>query len=430
MSGVCDVLILLTVLLAAAVASPPVFVWTSRDLHIDTPFLGETLNNNDFQDRVADKIFKALPGTNVALFVQPRLSFPDLLSYGSNDGVLANLRRFVTSDFHAVTIDRVSDPVSAFKGLVDDRVRLVEVSSLENIDEKLDHSDPNFVNVFKIVLPDVTPDNSEENMRSNDALIGDVMRKLQRVNHPFVGIYTGEAADEEPSVHSLHKRAVAAGADDLNNLWDSPCIKVYFKSLEVKVFKSKNEEGTIPLKTKPTVTSTCDASPNNITAVYTEADGNKVTISLAVKSYGKPARGWELSSAKIQTQGKFPTGDFKTEDELLIKKVDAWASPGFSFHCSAPKIFQAKEGDDKAHARLEVKEMQIQGLMKTKAGETKPFGSAFDCVGFFSMPIFIGLLTTLLLIFFTTFAVVAMASIQTPERFDDPKGERISVPNE
>ena len=92
-------------------------------------------------------------GTNVALFVQPRLSFPDLLSYGSNDGVLANLRRFVTSDFHAVTIDRVSDPVSAFKGLVDDRVRLVEVSSLENIDEKLDHSDPNFVNVFKIVLP-------------------------------------------------------------------------------------------------------------------------------------------------------------------------------------------------------------------------------------------------------------------------------------
>ena len=80
-----------------------------------------------------------------------------------------------------------------------------------------------------------------------------------------------------------------------------------------------------------------------------------MTISLAVKSYGKPARGWELSSAKIQTQGKFPTGDFKTEDELLIKKVDAWASPGFSFHCSAPKIFQAKEGDDKAHARLEVK---------------------------------------------------------------------------
>ena len=71
--------------------------------------------------------------------------------------------------------------------------------------------------------------------------------------------------------------------------------------------------------------------------------------------------------------------------------------------------------------------MQVQGLMKS---ETAPFGSAFDCVGFFSMPILIGLLTTLLLLVCTTGAVVAMASIQTPTRFDDPKGEKISVPTE
>ena len=76
---------------------------------------------------------------------------------------------------------------------------------------------------------------------------------------------------------------------------------------------------------------------------------------------------------------------------------------------------------------LSRQEMQVQGLMAKK--DTK-FGEAFDCVGFFSMPIFIGLLTSLLLIFFTTFAVVAMASIRTPEKFDDPRGQKISVPNE
>jgi len=428
MSCACDAFLLLTLLSAAVAASPPVFVWTSRNLHIETPYLGETLNNNEFQDRVADKIFKALPGTNVALFVQPRLSFPDLLSLGSDDSVLANLRRFVTSDFHAVTLDRVSDPISAFEAPTVDRVRLVDVSSPDDIDEKLDHSNPNFVNVFKIVLSDVGPEDSVETMRSNDALIGEVMRKFQRVNHPFVGIFTGEASNDQPSVHTLHKRAAEVGADSLNNLWDSPCIKVYFESLEVKIFEAKNLKHSAILKNKPTVTSVCDASPNSITAVYTEGVNvtNTVTITLTVGSYGKPARGWELSSAKLGVKGSFVT-----DDELQVKKLDAWASPGFSFHCSAPSELKSQEGDDnKAYGRLEAKEMQIQGLMKTKTGETKPFGPAFDCVGFFSMPIFIGLLTTLLLLFFTTFAVVAMASIKTPERFDDPKGQRITVPNE
>jgi len=204
--------------------------------------------------------------------------------------------------------------------------------------------------------------------------------------------------------------------------------QVYFESIEVRVFKKDELWGPINLETKPSVESNCDVNkkPNTITAVYKEADGKNVTIRLGVTSY---VRGWQLSSVEVAAAGKFPKGDFTTNDTLKTP-ADAWASPGFSFHCSAPKMFKPIVSDDekdKVHARLLVKEMQIQGLMK---GETKPFGSAFDCVGFFSVPIFIGLLTTLMLIFFTTFAVVAMASIKTPERFDDPKGQKISVPNE
>jgi len=428
MLGVCDALILLTALSAATVAaSPPVFVWTSRDLGIKTPSLGDTLNSVDFRSRVASKIFEAMPGTNVALFVQPRLSFADLVPH-AHDDVLSNLRRFLTPEYHAVTIDRVIDPLAPFQTPVDDRVRVFEVSSAVDAGEKLKHSNPHFVNVFKFVLPDSTPDSADETLRSNDKMMGEVMKQFQRVNHPFVGIFTGEPSEDEPSVHVISKRAVAAGAVDLNNLWDSSCIKAYFKTITVRVFMDKNEKGSIPLTSKPTVTSACDVQPNSITAVYTEPDGN-VTISLSVKKYGNPVRGWELSAVEVQTNVKFNSVPFETNDTLK-STVDAWASPGFSFHCSTPKMLEGKEDDQSAHARLQVTEMQIQGLMKTKAGETKPFGESFDCVGFFSMPIFIGLLTTLLLIFFTTFAVVAMANIRTPERYDDPKGPKISVPNE
>ena len=80
---------------------------------------------------------------------------------------------------------------------------------------------------------------------------------------------------------------------------------------------------------------------------------NTVTITLTVGSYGKPARGWELSSAKLGVKIK---GSFVTDDELQVKKLDAWASPGFSFHCSAPSELKSQEGDDnKAYGRLEAK---------------------------------------------------------------------------
>lgn len=429
MSGVAEVLILLTALLAAVVASPPVFVWTSRNLHIDAPSLGETLDNDDFKDRVTDKIFKALPGTNVALFVQPRLSFPDLLSYGSDAGLLTNLRRFVTPAYHAVTLDRVLDPLASFRSSVDDdRVSVVDVASAEQVDEKLQHSNPHLVNVFKISLPDVGADNSIESMRSNDALIGKIMKKFQGVNHPFVGVFTGEASDEQPSVHSIKKRETPSGADDLNNLWDSSCIKAYFKAITVSIFNGNNLVDTFELKTKPTVTSACDAQPNSITADYKEANGNTVKITLEVKPYGKGS--WQLSSVMVGSEGKDSKGTAWKTNDTLQSTVKAWASKGFSFHCSDPKIHKTDERDGKDHARLELKEMQIQGMMKTASGKTSPFGDAFDCVGFFSVPILMGLMTTLLLVFFTTFAVVAMASIKTPEKFDDPKGPTISVPHE
>jgi len=423
MSLVCDLWIFAVCLLTLAAGSPPVFIWSSRNLNIKAPSLGQIVNGDRFRDQFSSKIFAALPGTNVALFVRPHLSLIEVLTHGQEGGVLPNLRQFVSPEYHGVTIDRVQDPLSAFQESKDG-VRVTDVADGRNIEEILKHSDPHFVNVYKITLPDPTQENPAEVLRSNDALIGQVMRDFQRINHPFVGVLTAEASPEEPSVHVIRKRAAerSVGNDTYNNLWTSKCIKVYFKKIEVKVKDNTQEIDNLELKTKPSVTAECESSTaTSITAVYTE-EKTIVTIKLSFRSYGAPAKGWTLSGINL----KHKKPDTANVDvDLAVKPLDAWASKGFSFHCSKPKaIVGTKAG---ITATLEVQEMQVQGLMKS---ETAPFGSAFDCVGFFSMPILIGLLTTLLLLVCTTGAVVAMASIQTPTRFDDPKGEKISVPTE
>ena len=56
-----------------------------------------------------------------------------------------------------------------------------------------------------------------------------------------------------------------------NNLWKSKCIKVYFKSIQVKVELNGAEKGNSVLSVKPTVTAECGSgTETSITAEYDE----------------------------------------------------------------------------------------------------------------------------------------------------------------
>lgn len=57
------------------------------------------------------------------------------------------------------------------------------------------------------------------------------------------------------------------------------------------------------------------------------------------------------------------------------------------------------------------------------------FGGAWDCVGFFTVPIWVGLLTSLLFVFILSVGMYMLSDIKTMDRFDDPKGQPIMVPN-
>lgn len=55
------------------------------------------------------------------------------------------------------------------------------------------------------------------------------------------------------------------------------------------------------------------------------------------------------------------------------------------------------------------------------------FSYAYDCTGFFNIPILMGLITTGVLVIILFIAVLVMFSLTTMDRFDDPKGPTIHV---
>ena len=55
------------------------------------------------------------------------------------------------------------------------------------------------------------------------------------------------------------------------------------------------------------------------------------------------------------------------------------------------------------------------------------FSYAYDCTGFFNIPILMGLITTGVLLIILFIAVLVMFSLTTFDRFDDPKGPTIHV---
>lgn len=69
--------------------------------------------------------------------------------------------------------------------------------------------------------------------------------------------------------------------------------------------------------------------------------------------------------------------------------------------------------------------MQIQGFGLANGTD---FSYASDCAGFFTPGIWMALLTSLILLLTLIYGLHMIMHVSTMDRFDDPKGPSISVP--
>ena len=61
-------------------------------------------------------------------------------------------------------------------------------------------------------------------------------------------------------------------------------------------------------------------------------------------------------------------------------------------------------------------------------GTPKKFSRSVDCAGWFTAPILLGVMVAVLIISLLTCAIGKLMSINTMDRFDDPKGKGLAIP--
>jgi len=202
------------------------------------------------------------------------------------------------------------------------------------------------------------------------------------------------------------------------NTWNSECIKVQFTNLAVKIYQDDRQMADTNLDdVKPSVTDECSSNPSSITALH-KIGNYSGTIKMIISNNGKS---WSLDKTTLE----FQEGQLNGNNDLKIVGP-VKAKKGHSYRCVNPDKFKSAKNTG-VHARIDAKGFQIQGMLD---GKDKPFGPAEDCFGLFTMPILIGLISSIFLALIVIMAIGAMAGISTPDRFDDPKGPQISVPKD
>jgi V-type H+-transporting ATPase S1 subunit len=107
-----------------------------------------------------------------------------------------------------------------------------------------------------------------------------------------------------------------------------------------------------------------------------------------------------------------------------------YAPAEYSYRCEAVSSFRwpalvPRTAKDPANQwRVSFEDFQIQGFNVTGSD----FSYASDCASFFSPGIWMGLMTSLLMVLVLTYGLHMIMQLRTMDRFDDPKGPAISVP--
>lgn len=113
-----------------------------------------------------------------------------------------------------------------------------------------------------------------------------------------------------------------------------------------------------------------------------------------------------------------------------IASRDIYAPAEYSFHCQSVTNFGDKllhtNATDTNSSKWELNfiDFQIQGFGLSSTN----FSYASDCASFFTPAIWMGLVTVLLTLLILVYGLHMIMQINTMDRFDDPKGPSISVP--
>lgn len=421
-------------------AQVPLLMWSSDSLpSVPSSSAGHITPNSQLSAYLTSAFGS---GTHtVLLFLQDKLSKDDFTVAGgvfgdSKDGAFKNLQAALQSSASSVTLQAVEwSGSSTVLPLLQETLGvspvLVDAYTLQQLSISTSAS-----NLLLINLPYCTGSQGsscKDVLRKNDELIGEVVSAMKAKDVPYTAIYTGlqpSRVISEPHVFEDHagRTLLQAPAPTptpavkppiMFNISGGPCIMLWAQNLSVSFVEGSN---WIDLASQtPSVTGICNGSNSQLVLSYPQS----ITLSffMSQRFYPVSARNWfTLDTVQLQNNSLIAS---------FVGSRAIYAPAEYSFHCQSVTSFQDallvpnNAAPNVSQWRLNFVDFQIQGFGLLNGTN---FSYASDCAGFFTAGIWMGLVTSLLMLLIFVYGLHMIMQLNTMDRFDDPKGPSISVP--
>ncbi|MEQ2224147.1 hypothetical protein ILYODFUR_004480 [Ilyodon furcidens] len=376
----------------SSTAQVPLLMWSSKSLPpLASPLAGHITSMEELAAYLAPA-FGSGPHT-VLLFLQDKLSKDDFTLFGGvfgnkQESAFRNLEAALQSSSSSMTFPALEwTGESAIPSLLQEKLGasplLVDADTLSHLSLNTSVS-----NLLLINLPYCSGSlkSCKEVLSGNDEVMGKVLSFMKAKDVSYTAIYTGL----QPSQSLLISLPSSSEWIDL-------------------------------AAQSPTLSGSMCNSTNSMLVLnfvnYT------LSFAMSQRFYPVSARNWfTLDSVQLQVHQTGQTGSF-------IGSRGIYAPAEYSFRCQSVSSFRdallIPSNQNTTQWRLNFIDFQIQGFGLSNSTN---FSYASDCAGFFTAGIWMGLITSLLMLLIFVYGLHMIMQLNTMDRFDDPKGPSISVP--
>ncbi|NXY40759.1 VAS1 ATPase, partial [Ceuthmochares aereus] len=318
---------------------------------------------------------------------------------------------------------------------------LTNITNLDVSQLEVNTSKPNFMIVqLKPLASGSNEISTLEAIAENDKIIGRLTMDLQERGIHFSVIYTAvrpsRISRRTDVVGQLRRQLMATEEEDslsyppLNvTTGNFTCILFYASNFSLKANNSvliDLTNATFITQNVDTSSSECSDINTTLSLKYTTPVNGisslEIRFLMTNKFYGGSARNWStLDSVEI----------VQDEEKFAKFNVSVISAPAeYSFHCQlvgTSNLYPARlipSNNEAKNWDVFISRLQIQGFNI----ENNQFSYASDCMGFFTPGIWMGLVTSIILLWILTYGIHMITQLTTNSRFDDPKGPALSVP--
>ncbi|XP_019489222.1 PREDICTED: V-type proton ATPase subunit S1 [Hipposideros armiger] len=438
----CLPLLLVVVAATAAEQQVPLVLWSSdRDLWAPAVDTHEGHITSDMQlSTYLDPALELGP-RNVLLFLQDKLSIEDFTAYGGvfgnkQDSAFSNLENALDLAPSSLVLPAVDwYAVSTLTTYLQEKLGAsplhVDLATLREL--KLNASLPA---LLLIRLPYTASSGlmaPREVLTGNDEVIGQVLSTLKSEDVPYTAaltaVHPSRVARDVPMVAGglgrqlLQNQPVSAVTQPVSYNDTAPRILFWAQNFTV-VYGNQWKDltpMTFGVQDLNLTGSFWNDSFARLALTYEQLFGTTVTFKfiLVNRFYPVSARHWfTMERLEIHSNGSV----------VYFNASEVTGPSIYSFHCQY--VSSLSKNDNLLVPRTQpslwqmtLEDFQIQAF--NVKGEQ--FSYASDCAGFFSPGIWMGLLTSLFMLFIFTYGLHMILSLKTMDRFDDHKGPAITL---